>query len=325
MRTLRLASGRPRPLAVDVAPGIVGAYRGYAELVAALVDLPNARLGEVGRSVEGRPIHVVELGAASAPSASALLAGIHAIEWIGVEAMLALLRRLAWSPPADRRIVAFPLLNVDGYCRVEADLRSGRRRFVRGNARDVDLNRNWPAFFRPGRRRRLLGAWNAGGAAPRSEPEVAAVCGALDALASRASIDVALSLHSVGRTILYPYGGQWAAPADADRHRRVAAAIAARMPQRYWVRQVARWVPGSFAHGMEIDHLHDRYGATALLVECTFGGGSLAAPGSLVHPFRLFNPRDPERAADAIARALEPFARGVDTARVGPSAGDGPR
>jgi len=91
---------------------------------------------------------------------------------------------------------------------------------------------------------------------------------------------------------------------------RAARAIKSRLPRRYTVRQSSHWVPGAFAHGMEIDTLHDRYGATAILIECTWGGVSLRRPRSLRSPFRIFNPSKPEREIAELAGALEPFVRG---------------
>jgi predicted deacylase len=301
---------RRKPAPLREAAGL-GAYHGYAELLERWRRIGTPRV--VGESVAGVPLHALELGPPDAPRVSAIMAGIHPIEWIGVEVMLALLERLAAAPPADRRVIAFPLVNVDGYRRVEANVRNGRRRFVRGNENRVDLNRNWPVSFAQRRLRRgLFGDYNHGGAYPCSEPEVAAIVDALDAAAARATIDVALSLHSIGRMILVPYGGRWAPPADAARLLRAAHAIRARLPRRYGVRQSARWVPGAFARGMEIDTLHDRYGATAILVECTWGGARLLDPRTWRHPFRIFNPPDPAAEIAELAAALEPFARGAD-------------
>ncbi|MFW5921364.1 MAG: hypothetical protein ACOCUS_05945, partial [Polyangiales bacterium] len=113
-----------------------------------------------------------------------------------------------------------------------------------------------------------------------------------------------------GRMILYPYGSRWRPPEDADAHRAEAEAIRARLPERYRIRQTARWLPGAFAPGMEIDHLHDAYGAVSLLVECSGGGARVTEPSSWVRPWRWFNPPDPRAEASRIATALEPFVRG---------------
>lgn len=301
-----------RPLDADVDVAAVGNYHGYAALVAAWSELAaaGARPRVVGRSVRGQPLFALEVGPEDARRASVVLAGMHPIEWIGVEVGLALFGRLVRSPPARRRVIGFPLINVDGYRQVEADLRSGRRRFRRGNHHGVDLNRNWPTHFRRGRGGGRLQGWNKGGPSALSEPETAAVAAHCEGIAENAEIDAALSLHSFGRMILYPFGGRWAPPDRVEREKSVAASLRSRMSERYRVRQSARWVPGAFAHGMEIDHLRSRYGATSLLVECSLGGLDPWRPASWVHPFRWFNPSRPGRVAEELAGALEPFVRG---------------
>ncbi|MCB9564013.1 MAG: hypothetical protein H6708_26760 [Kofleriaceae bacterium] len=282
--------------------GVPAGYRGAAAVTAALAELAGqgARVAPAGRTVRGADVVAVEVGPADAP-ATAILAGLHPIEWIGVEVALALLARLVAAPPRDRRIVALPWINVDGYVDVEADLIAGRRRWRRGNlgadGRGVDLNRNFPVDFRVGRR--LPTGWNYGGPAPLSEPETAAVAARLRG----AGVDRAVSLHSFGNKILTPWGGRWRRP---ERHAALTAAahaVAARMPEPYDVVQSSRWVPGAFGHGMELDWLHGELGALALLVECTGGGARGATPRALLSPFTWFNPPAPAARADAIARS----------------------
>jgi hypothetical protein len=302
-------------LSEDVAVGVVGLYRGYAELVAALARLPErgARVRHVGHSVRGLPLFVFEVGPPTAERVTALIGGIHAMEWIGVETGLAVFDRLLADPPRGRRVLYWPVVNPDGYREAEDQLRRGVRRFHRVNARGVDLNRNWPTHWEPRHTRtRLLPMLGDGGAAPRSEPEVDSVCRVLDQeVAQGSTIDVALSLHSFGRKVLTPYGGRWRRIADHEAHQRAGDSILQRLRTRYEVQQSSRWVPGAFAYGMELDHLHDAYGALALLVECSRGGLLWDEPGSWLFPFRWFNPPDPEHVVAELAPALDPFVRGV--------------
>ena len=291
----------PRPLGADVDLGRVGAYHGYAGLVERWLAAAGARVHHIGHSVARAPLFALELGPADAPATSVVMAGLHPIEWIGVEVLLGLSERLRARPPVNRRVLLLPLVNVDGYRQVEDDLRAGQRRWRRTNAQGVDLNRNWP---RPGTAR---GAAHASTAL--SEPETAAVAAALDAAHARAPIDVAVSLHSIGRMLLLP-GGRWQAPDAAARVRRAARAVAARLPLRYRVRQVSRWLPGLLARGIEIDHLHHRYGAVSLLVECSLGGLRLRDPASWIHPFRWYNPPVPAREVEAVCAGIEPLVRG---------------
>lgn len=305
-----------RALARDTSPlaGPGAAYGGYAERVAHWIDLVDrgARVVHLGQTALGVPIFGVELGPVDARRASILVAGLHAMEWIGVAVGEALLDRLVASPPRDRRVLAVPLANPDGYRSVEDDLRARRLRFRRTNTRGVDLNRNWPTHHHSWSLRSMLVPPLGGpGRTPMSEPEVAGVVAWGDRVVKEgARVDRALSLHSYGRMILYPYGGRWRAPEELARLRAAARSVAARIAGRYRVVQVARWVPGAFAHGMEVDTMHARWGATALLVECSAGGLSLGAPSSVVQPFCWFNPAEPLRDVEELAPALELFLRG---------------
>lgn len=280
-------------------------YRGHADVCAALRALGGT---EIGYSVEGSAVLAAELGAPTAPRATVVVAGLHALEWIGVETALALAARIAVDPPRDRRVLVVALANPDGYRAIESDLRAGRRRFRRTNANGVDLNRNWPTAFVPRARRWAL--WNWGGRGPASEPEVAAIVGMLDrTVATGAQIDTAVSLHSFGRKLLVPYGGRFA---RSPRYRQLvtrARAVQARLAEPYSIDQVSRWLPGAFAFGMEIDDFHDRYGACALLVECSFGNLSLD-PATWLQPFRWYNPPDPAAVSADLAQALDNFVRG---------------
>lgn len=282
-------------------------YRGYQELMNSWAALPGARTKVIGQSVLGEALHMVELGNPTAQSVSVVMAGIHPIEWIGIETAFALAQRCSKNASEDRRICFFPLVNPDGFHKVEANLRAGKRKWVRSNENGVDLNRNWPTHFKHSKG--LIAGHNASGPKPCSEPEVAAIVTALDTIAKTATIDIALSLHSIGKMILMPWGGIWKSPEARDKHVHASKQIKAKLGN-YTIRQVSHWVPGiSFAHGMEIDHLHQAYGATALLIECTRGELSVLRPQVLLDPFRIFNPKDGRAVGARIAKALEFFVR----------------
>jgi predicted deacylase len=282
-------------------------YRGHAEVTSAL---RAAGAVEIGRSIEHAPILAVSIGPTAAPRISVVIGGLHAMEWIGVETALALVQRLAAAPPTDRKVIVVAMANPDGYRRVETDLWAGKRRFRRTNSRGVDLNRNWPTGFLP--RPKWLAGVNWPGTHPASEPEIAAIVQLLDREVARgATVDTALSLHSFGRKLLIPYGGRFRRPARYaelyERARRVRDSLV----ERYTIDQVSRWLPGAFVYGMEIDDLHERYGACALLVECAFGGGLTLDLERWTTPFHYYNPRRPSRVSGDLARALEPFVRGA--------------
>ncbi|MBK9030166.1 MAG: hypothetical protein IPL61_02305 [Myxococcales bacterium] len=285
-----------------IAPG----YRGLAEVGAATAAL-GAR--PIGVSRGGRAIEAIALGADG--PATLILAGLHPLEWIGVEVALALAAGLAAALPPGRRALVVPVANPDGYAAVEADLRAGRRRWRRTSGRDraslgVDLNRNFGVAHRPPPR-----WWRGlphGGPAPWSEPEAAAVRALVEGPAAP-PIDRAVSLHSFGRMILLPWAHRGERP---PRYRELAAhaeAIAARMPERYRVFQAGRWPPFRLG-GLELDWLTAR-GALTVLVECSGGGGRLRAPSTWTRPFAWYNPPAGAAHAAAIAAAIAPFARGA--------------
>lgn len=292
-----------RALAEDVDLPRVGSYHGLDEAYAALEGIAGARRREVGRTHEDRPLIRLDLGPRDAPKVTLVIAGLHAMEWIGVETAIAIMGE--WHAPKDRRLVVLPILNPDGYAKVERELRGKKWRFTRANARGVDLNRNFSTFFQ---RRHfwptLLPFLGGPGAAPGSEPETRAT---LDALAEdRGKIDRAVSLHSFGKKLLLPHGGQWKHPREYDALRGLAQQVNRGLGDRYAIHSSSHWVPGAFAYGMELDHFHAE-GIAPLLVECSAGGLTLADPSSWLHPFRWFNPRDPELQSLEIARALRPF------------------
>ena len=311
---------RAPPLALELTRRGLGPYRAYGEMLLAIRELSHrgASLEVIGKSVKGEPIFALGVGPAEAKRTTALVSGLHPTEWIGIETHFALLDRLLELPPTDRRVVAVVVANPDGVLRVGDNLKKGRRRFVRHNARKVDLNRNFPSFWdRFSLARYLLWPVFAGGSGPASEPEVRA----LVTLFKGKMVDRALSFHSFGGMVLYPYGALLRAPLDVRDLRRWARAVARRAdPHRpYRAVQSSRWVPGFTAPGMELDWFYDAHGALSLLVECSRGGlgfdldrESLRAlrPGKVFEPFAWFNPPRPDRSASHIAAAVEPFARG---------------
>jgi predicted deacylase len=289
----------------------LGPYRGYAEVLAALARLAGrgARLEVIGRSVRGEPIFAVHLGSTSPGARTAVvLSAVHPIEWIGVEVHLALLERLSWVDLADRAIVSVPLVNPDGFVRVEGHLRAGRRRFVRHNARGVDLNRNFDArWSERGLGQRLLSFLYASGSRPASEPAVEAIAHALSAR----RVDRAVSLHSFGGAVLYPSAATVLPVFDAAEQHAWAKRVArAADPKPYRALPASWFSLGMTQGGLDVDWFHERHGAVSLLVECSRGGVGIR-PSRLLDPFAWFNPRGIEVVAAPLSEALSPFVRGA--------------
>jgi hypothetical protein len=210
----------------------LGLYHTWTETVAALESLHAlfpalTRLEELGRSVEGRPILALKISDEPAVDDTSepdvLVVGCHhAREFMSVEVPLHLARSLLAGyglEPRLRRLVderelwVVPMLNPDGHVYQEEFQASpewappGWRKNRRPNGDGtvgVDLNRNY-AY--------LWGNDDEGsspdgvsetyrGTGPFSEPE----CQALRLLVERQRFVVALSYHSFGGLLLYPWG-----------------------------------------------------------------------------------------------------------------------
>jgi hypothetical protein len=307
----RAAAERHRrpPLARTLAPRNLGAYRGYGEMLDAVERLAErgATIREVGRSVRGEPLFAAHFGSeAESARTSVVLAGVHPIEWIGIEACLALLDRVAGAGLEQRAVIAFPIVNPDGVLRVEQSLREGRRQWIRHNARGVDLNRNFDAHWGQKRLHQRALSWLfSPGQAAASEPEVAAIGYEL----SGRRVDRAVSLHSFGGAVLFPPAHTIWPVRDYEEHRAWAKAVARAARQRpYSALPASWWCMGNVQSGLEIDWFHERHGALSLLVECE-GGPSLSL-ARLTQPFAWFNPLEASRVASSVAGALLPFVLG---------------
>lgn len=290
----------------------LGPYRGYGEILDVVVAAASAgaRPVRLGRSPQGEPLFALHVGARPTPTTrtTVVLAGLHPLEWIGVEVALRLLDQLLAADLDGRAVVIIPVANPDGMTTVEANLRARRRRFVRHNAHGVDLNRNFDvAWGEAGLGQRLLRRIFAPGTRPASEPEVEVIAHHL----SSRRVDRAVSLHSFGGAVLTPHAHRFGAPHDAAEHLAWARRIAvAADPRPYRASSCARWA-WSTSGGLELDWFHQRHGAVSLLVECSRGGRSFR-PSRLLEPFAWYNPVRLEAEAQRIALAVLPFARGLD-------------
>jgi protein MpaA len=158
-----------------------------------LAAVRRLALEELGRSALGRPIGGRRFGGAG--PALLIFGGIHGDEPASVEVLLDLALRLEAAPAAPAApIWLLPVVNPDGVARG-----------FKNSARDVDLNRNFPARsfsldHQPG---------YSPGPAPLSEPETRA----LAALVDRADVQAAVAVHAPFGCI--NYDGPAAAWAEA--------------------------------------------------------------------------------------------------------------
>ena len=312
-----LARLRAAPDAADPAPparyGPYRSYRGLFEHVHALCQETGATAETFGRSTEGEPMWAVRIGpTAGARRRVLFLANLHAQEFIGVEAALfafaACARRIAAADAgfAGVELTLVPTANPDGYRRVAAGLATNDVRFRRKNARGVDLNRNFAeGWDKNAWLPRLLPFIYDPGESPLSEPETSA----LDSLFSR-RFDRALSFHSFGAWIFWPWAGRRAQTADEPRFAALAAQMQRAMPRPYKTIQLGRWARWFRAGGAEIDHLYGRYRTLAFLIEVSEGGRKMADPGSWLDAFTWFNPPDVQREAENAAAAAMALVEG---------------
>lgn len=264
---------------------------------AALAARVGGELVPYGESVEGRPLLAVHVPSTrSAAPAILCSANIHGLEFIAGRVALGLLAALADGDPrvVDLRARAdlwvIPSLNPDGYARTFAAEGRAAVAPLRGNARGVDLNRNFP---RPGggppSRLPFTGSGTPGAATyrgphPLSEPETAA----LDRLFAARRFVASANLHSFMGTVI---------PARViDRpsyrtYRRLCRAFAAAQPHRRY-RRLASRLFDAFT-GEQEDHQHHAYGTWAVCVEVFPVLASLRQHLSAPSAFWRFNPRDP--------------------------------
>ena len=175
----------------------------------------------IGLSVEGRALRAWRFGPDGAP-ALLVVAGVHGDEPSSVGGAVELGRRLrAGAVAAAGPVWLMPRLNPDGLARGQ-----------KNSARDVDLNRNFPAAnfttaHRPG---------YFPGDGPLSEPETAA----LAALIERERIGAVVAVHAPFACVNYDGPAQaWAAAgrrrlrlAGARRHRLSDAGLAGQLARR---------------------------------------------------------------------------------------------
>ncbi|MFT5680246.1 MAG: protein MpaA [Myxococcota bacterium] len=134
--------------------------------------LPDTGWQVIGQSLQGRDIRLRTVG--HGPRTVLWIGGIHGDEIEGAHATAQLPEAFLTDPERAERVTLHLIedLNPDG-----------RAAQTRGNAAEVDLNRNYPAAFEPA---------PSHGAAPLDQPEAALLAAQLDAL----SPAVVLVAHS---------------------------------------------------------------------------------------------------------------------------------
>ncbi len=164
---------------VSAQPIVAGEH--YAAFARRLERDFAARRVTLGRSLDGRPIEALRLGASEAPRLIVLLGRQHPPEVTGHYAMEPFVEELAARLKADPalarsyQVLAVPLINPDGVA-------LGHWRANRGG---VDLNRDWGPF---------------------TQPETRAIRDHLAALPTRVRIVAMIDFHSTSRNLFYVQG-----------------------------------------------------------------------------------------------------------------------
>jgi protein MpaA len=160
---------------------VVGCASSRPRVEPASPAVPSESVVEIGKSVQGRAIHMHVFEGSGEPAL--VFGGFHGNEPTSVDLANALLAYLRTTPgaAAGRRVAVVPAVNPDGL--------AGRQRT---NTNGVDLNRNFPASNWS---RRASGGRTFGGTSAASEPETKAVMTAVETIRP-ARI---LSIHSIAR------------------------------------------------------------------------------------------------------------------------------
>lgn len=174
-------------------------------------------LFSIGKSYEGRPLFVFQLGKRSHPIKKAVWidCGIHAREWIGPAFCQWFVKEAVQkyrSDPVIRKLLnqlyfyVMPVFNVDGYhysWTTDRFWRKTRSNSTNFSCRGVDANRNWKVKWCSEGASLHPCADTYCGPMPESEPEVKAVANFLRK--NKKQVKAYISFHSYSQMILYPY------------------------------------------------------------------------------------------------------------------------
>jgi len=302
-------------------PDMSRGYRFASTAFRRILELAEERPGVVdieviGTSVAEAPLVAVHLSDPAAPITDEVLviAGLHALEWVGTESALALIDAHVDRPIRGLRLTVVPLANPDGRARVESDLLTDNlEAYRRGNQALVDLNRD----FAEGRDARAIwrhvipGRYSTS-PEPLSQPESQA----LSELANAHPYRAVVSLHAFGGYLYHPWSSSWQRPPGWQGYVQSGRCMEqAQGAGAFRTRQLARWGFFFRAHGTELDHFHrdppdGLASATrgtpetqSWLLEISRSG--LARPRDRKTPFRWYNPRRSDPHVDRTVAALD--------------------
>lgn len=224
------------------------------DLAALEKNYPFLQVKTIGASVLGLPLYALCLG--DGPRKLHINAAMHANEWITTPLLMRFIEELAAAGARGGRLAgldarqalseasvwAVPMVNPDGVKLAQEGLHSGHplyhellqwnygsRRFRRwkANARGVDLNDQFPAFWEEEVKRRAAdgpGRRDYPGPAPLSEPEARALVD----LTAAERFDMVIALHTQGQEIYWNYRGY--EPPESERLARAFGQVSGYKP-----------------------------------------------------------------------------------------------
>lgn len=200
-------------------------FHNYQELTDAMQTLASenpdiVQLSSLGKSLEGRDMHLVTISSAQDQLSKAgvvIMGGHHAREHLSIEMPIKLARKLVSEYRAgnervknyvdNRAIYIIPIVNPDG---AEFDIATGKYRMWRKNRRQnsngtfgVDLNRNYDYQWGTVGISHNPSNDTYCGTSAFSEPETQNIKKFVD---ERPNITTILSIHTFSKLILYPWG-----------------------------------------------------------------------------------------------------------------------
>ena len=259
----------------------------------------------IGDTVDNHPIWAFRISnPIQKPSHRILvIAGLHAMEWMGLDVSLNSLVTLAEHPPPNVEIVIVPWINIDKRLLAEQDRIQSRQHYRRSNMNGVDLNRDFEI------NREATAIWRhfiphryTTSPAPLSQPESQAV----ENLLASMSFNAAISLHSFGGYLYYPWAALYRRVPDRETFVRLGQVMqnAQEGAYPYRVEQLTHWFFIFRIQGSEIDHMYGKYGIHAFLIELTYTGVRPFDRSTWTDNFYLYNPKslelDKQRGINAV-------------------------
>ncbi|ETV93297.1 hypothetical protein H310_12725 [Aphanomyces invadans] len=233
----------------------------------------------IATTVKGKTIYAYKLTNGNPkPKSLYYQSLLHAREWISgssnVFTLASILDDVYNKKPTaldTYNLYFVPVANIDGY-----DITWSGNRNQRKNANQVDLNRNWPSFYK-NPRPPAPSAEDYPGPFPFSEPETKGIGSWLKA--KNTEIAGWVDIHSYGGLIMYPYGDTLSpiGGGEDEKFQRLGRSIASVAGGNYKAQTSARLYP---AYGCFDDYHYRTFKKPVLTIE-VYGTDFVAATSTI--------------------------------------------